>query len=96
MVGESMEKKQIVIIAVALMIIVVAAVGMIWYFSQNEKGAEYKTGVLLSYESGDCEWAAMDTQGLTAAEAYHKARGSNASDDGDGAFLWTISANDAD
>jgi iron complex transport system substrate-binding protein len=93
-----MEKKQFLIIAVALIVVAGAAIGIMWYAGQDGKEAGDKTGILLSYENGAFEWAAMDTRSLTAAEAYHKARGSSAApnDGGDWSFLWTISGNDTD
>ena len=75
--SEFMEKKQMLMIAAALIIVAGAAFGIIWHFGPDGKEAGY-AGVLLCYENGDMEWVAMDIRGLTAAEAYNKACAPNA------------------
>ena len=71
-----MEKKQIIIIAVAAILIAAVAIGLVMHFS-NSANADEKpiTGLLLVHGALNYEWIPMETIDISAVEAFYAAFG---------------------
>jgi len=70
-----MEKNKMVAVVVAVMLVAVAAVGVILYLGSNGGDKEYDTGILMVHGDYDYEFVPMDTDGVHAASAFYTAHG---------------------
>jgi len=69
-----MERKQILTVAIAGMLVAVVAVG-VWWFYDTEEGNDSGEGVLLSFDEYNLQFVTLGKRGLTAAEAHPVAMG---------------------